>query len=323
MSVFRNFFRITSKAIDPFFSILIVPAGLLFITFRKVGSKRLPKTRERLKTLGVFPIIDHYYEPLFNNKRLVDPLAQDRVLPGLNFDIESQLGFLAKLEYANELKELELDKKKINDSDFSIRNGGFASGDADFLYQFIRAIKPKKVIEIGCGESTKVIQMALRVNNYESGESSSHYCIEPYEQRWLDDYPGVVLIRERVETLSFDWSQALDSNDLLFIDYSHMIRPQGDVLVEYLRIIPSLKKGVFVHVHDIFSPRDYLEEWIVKDVRFWNEQYLLEALLSHTNRYKVVAALNQLKQNHYFELSRVCPYLTVDREPGSLYFRVD
>ena len=87
-------------------------------------------------------------------------------------------------------------------------------------------------------------------------------------------------------------------------------------------ILPSLKPGVYVHVHDIFTPKDYLKKWIVDDVKFWNEQYLLEAMLSHSSRYEIIAALNYLKHHHYDSLAKVCPYLSEDREPGSFYFRV-
>ena len=101
-----------------------------------------------------------------------------------------------------------------------------------------------------------------------------------------------------------------------------MIRPQGDVLYEYLEILPKLKSGVIVHVHDIFSPRDYPQQWIQKDVRFWNEQYLLEALLGNSSRYEVLASLNFLKQSKFEELSKICKYLTKESEPGSFYFRI-
>ena len=83
-----------------------------------------------------------------------------------------------------------------------------------------------------------------------------------------------------------------------------------------------LKPGVFVHIHDIFTPRDYKKSWIVDEVKFWNEQYLLEALLTDTNRYEVIAALNFLKNNYYEKISQICPYLTKDREPSSFYFRI-
>ena len=91
---------------------------------------------------------------------------------------------------------------------------------------------------------------------------------------------------------------------------------------EYLEVIPLLKSGVFVHVHDIFTPRDYLDEWIREDVLFWNEQYLLECLLSNEGRYEIIAALNFLKHTNFHKLQKVCPYLKKESEPGSFYFKI-
>ncbi|HAX18069.1 MAG TPA: hypothetical protein DCY00_05695, partial [Actinobacteria bacterium] len=113
----------------------------------------------------------------------------------------------------------------------------------------------------------------------------------------------------------------LDCNDILFIDSSHMIRPQGDVLYEYLELLPDLNNGVIVHIHDIFSPKDYPEEWVIGDVRFWNEQYLLEAFLTSNSRWKIIGALNFLHHNYYELLIEKCPRLTPDREPGSFYIQ--
>jgi len=113
----------------------------------------------------------------------------------------------------------------------------------------------------------------------------------------------------------------LERNDLLFIDSSHIIRPQGDVLVEILEILPILKSGVIVHIHDIFTPKDYWDDLIIKDIRFWNEQYLLEAFLTFNKEYKIIGSLNFLKHHHYEELVRFCPMLKEenDKEPGSFY----
>ena len=157
-------------------------------------------------------------------------------------------------------------------------NGSFESGDADFLYQMIRYIKPHKILEIGSGDSTKIARLALNKNKDETSKVYEHICIEPYGAPWLEKLEGTKIIRELVENCKFDWANELEAGDLLFIDSSHMIRPQGDVLKEYLEIIPVLKPGVFVHIHDIFTPRDYKKSWIVDEVKFWNEQYLLEAL---------------------------------------------
>ena len=169
---------------------------------------------------------------------------------------------------------------------------------------------------------TSLISEALRLNAVEVGIKGNHVCIEPYEQPWLENFQDIEIFRKKVEDIELKFFQSLNANDLLFIDSTHIIRPQGDVLYEYLEIIPTLKSGVYVHVHDIFTPRDYPEKWIREGVTFWNEQYLLESTLSNNLSYKVVAALNYLKHENYVALKKVCTYLTEDREPGSFYFKI-
>ena len=163
--------------------------------------------------------------------------------------------------------------------------------------------------------------MALIKNEQELKSFSEHVCIEPYEQPWLNEL-GIKIIREPVEDCPKSIFSKLQDGDLLFIDSSHIIRPQGDVLFEYLEILPELSKGVIVHVHDIFTPMDYPTDWIVNKVLFWNEQYLLEMMLSNSQRYEVIAGLNYLKQNHFQKLAKVCPYLKPESNPASFYFRV-
>lgn len=307
---------------DLLFFILIIPCGYLLLIFRMIGAKQLPRTAQCLKKIGVFPIRNHYYEPLFDHSLLSRPLSEDRYLPGINLNVDAQTKLLSELTYANEILDLKLDQKPTTIESFYINNGAFDAGDAEFLYQFIRRTKPKKIIEIGSGNSTKIARLALIKSKEDAGVNCNHICIEPYEMPWLEDLQGVTIIRERIEECAINWSTELDSGDLLFIDSSHIIRPQGDVLAEYLQIFPQLKPGVHVHIHDIFTPKDYPKSWVIDDVKFWNEQYMLEALLTDTPRYKVIAALNYLKHNHFDNLLKVCPYMTDNHEPGSFYFSI-
>jgi hypothetical protein len=116
----------------------------------------------------------------------------------------------------------------------------------------------------------------------------------------------------------------LEAGDMLFIDSTHMIKPRGDVVVEYLELLPRLKPGVFVHVHDIFTPWDYPREWIVSQNRFWNEQYLLEAFLSFNSDFQVLLALNYLKQRHSDKLALSCPQFAKNPSgvhPGSFWMK--
>lgn len=134
----------------------------------------------------------------------------------------------------------------------------------------------------------------------------------------------MTLIRERVETLDQAIFTSLEPGDILFIDSSHVIRPYGDVLYEFAEIVPALPPGVWVHVHDIFTPRDYPEKWLRAERRLWNEQYLLEAFLAFNSRVEVKCALNWLKHHHFDELSEACPMIAQHpkHEPGAFWFRI-
>lgn len=315
-------FMSLQKPIDGLMSLLIIPGALLLLVYRRIGSKRMPLTTQRLKKIGLFPIRNHYYEPLFDSTNLKEPLSSDRNLPGINLNSMGQLKFLESLKYSGELTDMNLKSAPKQLTDFCIENGSFEAGDAEFLYQTVRALKPKKIIEIGSGNSTKIAKLALQKNKFDGVTNAKHICVEPYEQPWLEKLGDIEVVRKRIEDLNFNWSQELNAGDILFVDSSHMIRPQGDVLKEYLEIFPQLASGVYIHIHDIFTPKDYLHSWVVDDVRFWNEQYLLEALLSNSDRYEIVGALNYLKHNHFDHLKKACPYLTDGSEPGSFYIRV-
>jgi len=294
---------------------LFAPLTLLSaLWLRKVRAniKSMPVSKRALLKAGVFPILDRYWEPLFDPRHLRHSLRDDRHLPGLDLNIRGQLELLRKLVFASELSE---------GVSFNYENGNFEAGDAEFLYAIIRYYKPKRIVEIGSGHSTRMAMKAVNANRAEDSRySCEHICIEPYECPWLDTM-DIALIRRPVEEVDKKVFSDLDRGDLLFIDSSHMVRPQGDVLYEIMEILPQLVSGVIIHFHDIFTPKDYPDEWLRDEVRFWNEQYILEAFLSYNEKFKVIAALNYLKHHHLEELVRVCPILknSSQKEPGSIY----
>jgi len=295
----------------------VVGSAFVLKFIRNVGITYFPLSKKMLLNIGVFPIIDHYYEPLFNPKHLKRPLSDERALPGIDWNINGQLALLKAFDFQHEFTDIP--DEFVSDTVFHFKNGPFMSGDAEYWYNIIRLKKPKKIIEIGSGNSTKMARLAIGMNKKsDTSYQCKHVCIEPYEMPWLEKI-GVEVIREKIENINVIFFEQLEANDILFIDSSHMIRPQGDVLTEYLELIPSLKQGVIVHIHDIFSPRDYLKEWIVDGVCFWNEQYLLEVFLSFNSEWKIIGALNFLKHNYFELLKEKCPRLTPDREPGSFY----
>lgn len=292
--------------------------------FRAVGNwpGNYPLYRAQADKVGVHWRSTHYYQPTYRNEDLPEDVTGERTLPGIDLHETAQVELLKSFSYADEIASLPFSDS--NELVYSYNNNQYGPGDADSLYAMIRHFKPRRLIEIGSGNSTKMASHAMAQNTVEDPEyQCEHICVEPYEMPWLEKL-GPRIIRSRVEDVPLDLFDKLEAGDVLFVDSSHIIRPFGDVLVEFLQIIPSLKLGVLVHVHDVFTPRDYPEKWLRDDRRLWNEQYLLEVMLQNSARYETVLALNWLKHNHEAEFARAFPAVkTVSNlEPGAYWFKV-
>jgi len=303
--------------IDIILFIFIYPIGLVLRFLREQGISKFPHCRRVFMQVGVFPIMDHYYEPLIDSQKLLDPLDRDRALPGINWNVDEQLSILQSFHFNEEFRDVP--RLKVNQDDFFIENGMFESGDAEYFYNLIRLKKPSKIFEIGSGFSTLMARKAIKKNQDENLDyQCKHVCVEPYEAPWLEK-TGVTVIRQKVEKLGLEFFGELGKGDILFIDSSHIIRPQGDVLFEFLELLPLLKSGVIVHIHDIYSPKDYSKEVLIDDMRFWNEQYLLEAFLTCNRDWKIIGAINFLHHHYFEQLQNKCPFLIRNREPDSFY----
>jgi predicted O-methyltransferase YrrM len=268
------------------------------VWLRFVRKQGMDKTSEKIfMQVGILPVLDHYYQPMVNPKKhLTKSLREDRVIKGIDLNVEEQLEVLSKFHYNDELVKFPLQKAK--DGEYYYENNFYGAGDAEYLYNIVRYFRPQHIIEIGSGYSTMMVRNAIGNNRLEDAAyACRHICIEPYEQAWLEKL-DIELKREKIETIDLYFFQQLQANDILFIDSSHVIRPQGDVLFEYLELLPTLKSGVLIHIHDIFTPKDYLDEWIYDKHLLWNEQYLLEAFLMFNNEFKIIGALNYLTHHH-------------------------
>lgn len=321
IATMRKLRRFCLQLIDVALVPITATASLALRVIRQTGFGRMPLALRVFRKVGIFPILDHYYEPLFNPAHLRKPMSNDRELAGIDWNVATQLDLLSRFRFNDELLRFPVNRQPNHG--FFYRNGFFESGDAEFLYSMIRLFKPKRIFEVGSGQSTLLATSAIKVNRSEdAGYQCEHLCIEPYEVGWLDQL-NVTVMREPVELIDTSLFHQLEKDDILFIDSSHVIRPQGDVLFEYFEILPILKPGVLIHIHDIFTPKDYLEEW-VQSVCFWNEQYLLEAFLSYNSKFKIIGALNFLKHHYPDELTEACPVLRQElesREPGSFWLR--
>lgn len=320
MKILKKILNKLKFPIDAFLSIILIPSSLIMLLYRKFGSHKLPISKKILNSIGIFPLTDHYYEPQFNFNRLVKSLHENRNLPGIHLNLDQQLKNISNLIYKNELVELNLENKSPNYK-FSLKNTFFRHGDAEIYYQLIRYLKPKNILEVGSGHSTLIALEAIKKNEENDKIKTQITCIEPYENNWLNNL-NIQVLRKKIEDIEKSYYLNLSNGDMLFIDSSHIIRPQGDVLKIYLEIIPKLNKGVIVHIHDIFTPKNYPSQWLVQENKFWNEQYLLEALIMNDNKYEIFLMLNYLKNNALNELQKICPYMTSHHDPSSFYLKI-
>lgn len=161
-------------------------------------------------------------------------------------------------------------------------NNGFLPGlDIIGIYTMLAEFKPKKYIEIGSGNSTKVAYKAKQ----EQQLSTEIISIDPMPRAEIDQLADVV-IRQPFETIDLNLLYTLDENDILFVDNSHRILPNSDAMVFFMDILPKLKKGVIVHIHDVYLPYDYPQ--FMCD-RFYSEQYgLAFYLLANPTKYETL-----------------------------------
>jgi len=154
-------------------------------------------------------------------------------------------------------------------------NSQFSYSDAMAYFAFIRHYKPKNIIEIGSGFSSLVALEALQKNGV-----GSLTCIEPYPRTFLENRQDLCLKKIRAQDVSEDFLNGfLNDGDILFIDSTHTVKTGSDCLHIYLRLLPKIKKNIYVHVHDIFLPFGMPKNWLLDHHIYWVEQYLLLAFL--------------------------------------------
>ena len=258
----------------------------------------------------------HFYEPLPDFRAITeDQINRRRKYASINFGWDEQLGLLKKL--AAYSSELHADN---NQNGFDFHNGYFGGFDAVVSYSLIRHLKPKLILEIGGGYSTRIAHAAL-VRNRTDGHAGKLICIEPEpEPRLIDAKLDIELIAKPVQEITVDFFSRLEANDILFIDSSHTVKFGSDVCYEFLDVLPMLKPGVWVHVHDIFFPHDYPAEWLMERRLALNEQYLLEAFLSFNHQFAVRLANRWMCLDHPEATAKIWPSDQSDSNGASSFW---
>lgn len=178
--------------------------------------------------------------------------------------------FVSKM-FAQDYSSILVDYDPEEPSTPAFVGGAICAFDALAIYTFVSDVKPKIYCEIGSGMTTLFAKQSIIDNKLNTLIIS----IDPEPRQYVDDVCDEV-IRMPLENMDPDWFQQLDKGDILFVDGSHRSFMNSDVTVFFIDVLPKIKPGVVIHIHDITLPYDYpdsYKEW------YWNEQYLLAVYL--------------------------------------------
>jgi predicted O-methyltransferase YrrM len=254
-----------------------------------------------------------YYSPLMpvsELKATFDRWNRPSGLSGVSYDIEGMKRTLANLlaEYLPEFLAIP--------SYETLKRLGFGPGytavDALTLYLMIRHLKPRRYVEIGSGLSTYYCTLAAAQNARE-GHPVTIVCVEPNPYDQLLTIPGIEIIKTEVQDVDLSVFQGLQSNDILFIDSSHILRIDGDVPFLYLEVLPRLNVGVVIQIHDVPFPYNipyppqlwvFGREW----PQFWNEAMLVQAFLCFNSHFRILLSTPLIRHADEMFLKQRIPF---------------
>ena len=261
----------------------------------------------------------HFYQPIPDTQSLPETLwERPSELVGIDMNDVMQLDLLRnhfprfREQYQHFPTEPTGEQNR-----FYLGNHLFDGTDALVAYCMVRHFQPRFIIEVGSGFSSLVLGAAAAEN-----DSAGIISIEPFPREFLrKGFPGLrSLIEKKVQEIDLNFFSQLESGDILFIDSSHTVKIGGDVNYLFLEVLPRLKPGVIVHVHDIFLPFDYRRNWVLDEFRFWTEQYLLQAFMMFNFEFEVLMANSYLNHYHQEDLKAAFPDLP-SWEGGSFWIR--
>jgi hypothetical protein len=270
----------------------------------------MPRCLHSGKFREIFPVWErhgfhvtpvHFYQPIPDTQSLPESLwNRPSELVGIDMNDAMQLDLLRNHfpKFRHEYDQFPTEPTGESGR-FHFSNGFFDGTDALVAYCMIRHFQPRLIIEVGSGFSSLVAAEAIAKNN-----NSALICVEPFPVDFLrQGFPGLhSLIEKKVQDINLEFFSQLESADILFIDSSHTVKIGGDVNYLFLEVLPRLKPGVIVHVHDIFLPFEYRRDWVMEEFRFWTEQYLLQAFLSFNSEFEVLMANSYVAHRYMKDL---------------------
>lgn len=257
--------------------------------------------------LGVHVLPRHYHVPVPDMDWLESHRhvwAKRSEMPGISTDVDEQVRVMRRmcLPYQQEYAGNRVHRQNLREHS----GPGYGYIESQCLHAMIRAIKPGRIVEIGSGDSTQCMLAATEMNQEEGTPAARITCVEPYPKPKLRATPGIELISRLAQEVPLDLFTSLGEGDFMFIDSSHVVQAGSDVNFLYLEVLPRLRPGVVIHIHDIYLPFDYQRN-MLKTVFFWNENSLLRALLTNNEHLRILFCMSHIFYDRPAALKEVFP----------------
>jgi predicted O-methyltransferase YrrM len=255
-----------------------------------------------------------YYSPIPDLGALPNDIFDRRSeLRGIRFDLDEQLAWIEE--------QLGAAMREFAPAGYSIDNASYGRVGADLLHGVVRALKPRRIVELGSGYST-LIMAAAAERNRADGVDTELRTFDPYPTVARPGLPGLASLEAvKAQDVPLDVFTSLQEGDVLFVDTTHSVKLGSDVNRIVLDVLPALAPGVLVHVHDIFLPYEYPRRWFEESGFYWAEQYLLQALLSGNPGFEVLAATFALCRDRPDAMARLAPTWRPGAEASAFWFR--
>lgn len=242
-----------------------------------------------------------------------------RAIPAIDLNEQQQMALLR--QFTEYYREQPFDVHKKDGIRYFFENGAYGSHDGIVLHCFIRLARPKRIIEVGSGYSSCVI---LDTNDLFFRGTISCTMIDPDPGALLSlitdrDAARIRLIQAPVQNVGLDLFRSLETDDILLIDSSHVAKINSDVNYFFFQVLPCLRRGVYVHFHDVRFPFEYWKEWIYAG-RAWNEAYMLRAFLQYNHAFEIQYFNSFIGECHRDQLSKAMPLCMKDTG-GSIWLK--
>jgi predicted O-methyltransferase YrrM len=245
----------------------------------------------------------HFYSPLPSREEVAAALSRGGYgppFPAIELNSEEQLALLT--EFAAYYPDLPFPEAPTAGRRFHLANPSYGRYDAFVLYCMMRRIQPRRIVEVGCGFSSAAI-LDLNDALFEGRLELTFVDPDLAQLRRLllpRDAGRLNLMERRVQDAPDSTFESLEAGDILFIDTSHVSKVGSDVNHLFFKVLPALKPGVYVHIHDVTGDLEYPRQWF-DEGRAWNEVYLLRAFLMYNRAFKVVfSSALMFNQHHDF-----------------------